>query len=308
MKDLLVVLLILLTSFIVVAACTGGYIAITSGYLPLNLERLTHIALAVLPFSIAVSVFFVGYRMFRKPPRFFFLTYLLVFLAATATLCGLYKTFATQSRTYTMETPVPEIPLTAGEFIVKGGIGFYAEREENGKFFPLITADPSAEEVLKVFNSANFDPEKGILRASGPNAASFPISGTASSQTERTLSALRSDIRKLNSHILKTFFASEIEFLIIAVAIVLFSLNASFLLRLTRWPLFNAAIFLCAFRGFFFMYRIFIDERVTELGKFFLPTKDMNLLPAYIALDASALFLLWGLILVRAERKENQHG
>lgn len=56
------------------------------------------------------------------------------------------------------------------------------------------------------------------------------------------------------------------------------------------------------------MYRLFIDERVTELGKFFLPTKEMNLLPAYIALGASALFLLWGLILVRAERKENQHG
>jgi hypothetical protein len=308
-KDLLMVFLTLLVSFVIVAACTGGFIAVTSGYLPLNLERLTHIILTILPFSVASSVFFTGYRMYRKPPKLFFLSYLMVFLLMTIAFFGLYSGFAGRSQRFRKSGPTREAALRPGEIVRNGRLGLYTEHEDEGDFTPLIVADPdSKDQVLKLFPSARFDAEAGLVADRGKEKAVFPIYTERTSRGESLVTDLRSDIGKLNAHTMKTFFLSERGFLIIVLSIVLFFLTASFLLRLTRWPLFNAALFIFAFRGFFLMYGLFVDDRVTELGRFFLPSRDMNLLPAYLALGFALLFLLWGLILVRAERKGSRNG
>lgn len=141
-----------------------------------------------------------------------------------------------------------------------------------------------------------------VLNASNPASAQFTLSAqpplSSLFTAEGVIALLISHYEKLGATLNDLYNSKRAEFYLFSLAILFLMLTAGFFMRLTRWPLFNAFLYIFVLLLVFMFNNFAVYTMIPELEKFMGKNFLLNILPSVILLILAVTFFLLDFVLL----------
>ena len=117
-----------------------------------------------------------------------------------------------------------------------------------------------------------------------------------------TMSAFFEDIRIVSDRFFRASTEGGFFRLLVLGSFILFSLAIWTTRKLTRWPFINICLSVALFRGLFYLYRVTMNEDITDFISAAFSGNILDILPEVTLLAAAALMFLLSLLRTGKER------
>ena len=267
-----------------------------------------HAVATMFVFSIFLTNFFLLIRLQRKPGLRFVS---FVFILACSILIFLigYNLISTDyapgelpysgevSKLQDLVAPQKIIPFQGSTLFFEAADG---SRLEN---VVLINNKPTAPDIAfyksgvlsisgnsVVLNTAEPNPTQVKLTAQPPLSSIFTAQGV--------VGLLISHYDKLRATLNDLYNSNRAEFHLFSLSILILMLTAGFFIRLSRWPLFNAFLYIFVLLLIFVFNNFVVYTMIPELEKFLGKNFLLDIMPSVIILILAATFFLLDFVLL----------
>ncbi len=272
------------------------------------LQRLPRAAFDSVVPSVVVSIVLLGFRMARR--KFSrFLGFAIVLAAGYIVMVnGMIWLSGVAGREKALPAAVPQSlrPLT---FVSLADVEIAPATVDGGKLGGVLLYEPArADSRLTVFPSGAAAPSGSGLVVTMSGAGQRRITGAAASPSAtvftpdrftafvlRDFSTLTADYERLMRQALPQFFAASFALVFLCAASLV-------LLRVTRWPLANLMLLLCAVRGYVSLYHLLATRLSGSIASFVTDPLLVVLFPSAAFLALGLILLLIDILLIPAER------
>jgi hypothetical protein len=272
-------------------------------------QKLPHSALQSLVPAALTALILCGFRAARKPISRFLV--LIILLAASYAVLVNGMLLLKGAGNAAAAAPAaarlymhPRAFLRIGNSVVNArsvtdtaanGALVYKTDAARGERF---TVHPTGRVTLKNGTfSVRFDGAKPIELS----AALPPAAGRLFEADPFTASFLR-DMGVLTSDFVKLLASSRAEFFLAAFALLFLSASSMVIMRLTRWPLINALLFIAAVRGYLLLYHFLSVTAGPEISKGLTDPFIARIFPSVAFIVLGVLFLTIDILFIRAGR------
>ncbi|WP_455381248.1 hypothetical protein [Salinispira pacifica] len=230
-------------------------------------DRLMDGLRAVYPVSVLVSLLITLFSVLRLS-RFRFPALLLLFLVGAGALVGGIRGIELIRTDGTGPEHASVVPKVVYRF---GGDFLYADRREGVSLLDVVVYRHGSDPGFSFSPEALVDPATGIVHIS-ETGSDFRISDSESSYAhmfsgQPFISGLFRDVRRLSAALWNQQNPLAPSYLLLVGVVVLFVVSLWFLVRLTRWPLFNALAAFGGLRLLFLLYSFLQGSMFQEFMK-----------------------------------------
>lgn len=193
-----------------------------------------------------------------------------------------------------LSASVPAVP--EGQVIRAGEYRLYAPRTEGLRLNPLLVHEAGAQPGFELFSEATLDPGARSVIVAGrpdiaPDLSSVDASYPAMVTRPERLTPLLRDVGAVNAVLLPDGSAAP-HSVLNAVALGVLLLACWTLARLTRWPLFNAALVFLAVRGALWLVGSIHGGSLSELVTAALDSSRLGMASAGALAFVAAIFFI----------------
>jgi hypothetical protein len=210
----------------------------------------------VYPVSVLLSILITLFSVLRLR-KFRFMALLLLFVVGSAAIVGGIRGLQLLRRGSAF-TSTATGAFTSGVVYRFGNNFLYADRREGASLFDVVVYRGGKQPGFVFSPEALVDPANGTVHIS-ETGTDFRIADSETSYAHMftgrpVISGLFRDVRLLSAALWNQKNPLAPSYLLLVAVTVLFITSLWFLVRLTRWPLFNAMAAFGAFRLLFLLY------------------------------------------------------
>jgi len=254
---------------------------------------------AVYPVSVLLSVLITLFTVLRLK-RFRAVALIVVFVAGTAAIVGGIRGIELLRRDSAASAPA-SVAVEPG-FVYRFGNDFlYSDRREGVSLKDVVVYRNDKEPGFVFSPEALLDPGSGVVHLPETDE-DFPVAKSDSSFAHmfvgpRVVSNLFRDVGVLSRALGRQKNPLAPSYLLLVSVTVLFVVSLWFLVRLTRWPLFNALIALGVFRLLFLLYGFLQSKVFQEFMSAVVQPAYQRFVSPGVILFISLVFVIVGLLL-----------
>ncbi len=214
---------------------------------------------SLVPVAVLGAVFATLYRVIHKPGNGI-LSFLLVFCFSLLLLTGALAGMERLRRAIPPTGDRPRFAVEEGVLLLLTGREMLVGKVEGNDLRSILVLDEGAAPEPSIFPEGYLNPATGDLHIFGyeavPSLAGAREYRNGPFLPPESLGGLFRDIRFLSEDLRQRFDRSFRGYLVGAGSLLLLAASCWVSARLTRWPLFNAAVLFLSFRGVLFLYYV----------------------------------------------------